>query len=72
MKNEELRMKNEELRMKNEEFSLKHLYSDKKRAGLGGTIEITGVAELAAVEVFLERVEEVLDAAVKLEFQMMA
>ena len=41
MKNEELRMKNEELRMKNEEFSLKHLYSDKKRAGLGGTIEIS-------------------------------
>ena len=57
--------------MKNEEFSLKHLYSDKKRAGLGGTIEITGVAELAAVEVFLECVEHVLYAAVKLKIKMM-
>ena len=50
---------------------LEYLHTNEYRAWLRRTIEITCVAELAAVEVFLECVEHVLYAAVKLEIKMM-
>ena len=52
--------------------SIENLDSHEEGAGLCGAIEISRVAELASVEVFLETVEDILHAGVHLQFYVVA